>query len=168
MTDQKIFRYKFAEETIQIIYQFSKVHQFDDRETFKEAWNKWLIDNEEQIQSEKRRLLDLGYEGNIDKKLYISSRYYYRNKQVGKQEPKKRRKYISCDHDFLELMDLHIEGNCKKEQMKPAVGFEKFCNEHKEEFDNQVLKYVDFEKEMILAKIKKTYKNRYFQFIKNI
>lgn len=89
MTDQKIFRYKFAEETIQIIYQFSKVHQFDDRETFKEAWDKWLIDNEEQIQSEKRRLLDLGYEGNIDKKLYISSRYYYRNKQVGKQEPKK-------------------------------------------------------------------------------
>lgn len=65
-------------------------------------------------------------------------------------------------------MDLHIEENSKKEQMKPAVGFEKFCNEHKEEFDNQVLKYVDFEKEMILAKIKKTYKNRYFLFIKNI
>ena len=33
-----IFRYKFNDMFAEQLYEFSKIHQYDDRATFKEAW----------------------------------------------------------------------------------------------------------------------------------
>jgi len=40
--DVNIFRYKFSDDFIQPLYQFSKIHQYDHRKDFKEAWNIWI------------------------------------------------------------------------------------------------------------------------------
>jgi hypothetical protein len=43
--DVNIFRYKFSEDFTKPLYQFSKIHQYDHRKDFKEAWNNWIEEN---------------------------------------------------------------------------------------------------------------------------
>ena len=33
-----IYRFKFTEQFMEELYKFSKIHQYDDRKDFKEAW----------------------------------------------------------------------------------------------------------------------------------
>ena len=42
-----IYRYKFTEDFMNELFNFSKIHQYDDRKDFKEAWELWLVDNED-------------------------------------------------------------------------------------------------------------------------
>ena len=44
-----IFRYKFDEDFTSELYKFSKIHQYDHRKDFKEAWNIWIEENEELV-----------------------------------------------------------------------------------------------------------------------
>ena len=50
--NKNIYRYKFKEDFTSDLYVFSKVHQYDDRHSFKEAWNIWVEDNKELIEEE--------------------------------------------------------------------------------------------------------------------
>ena len=43
----KIFRYKLSNDILSIITQFAKIHQLDDRHSYKEAWEVWLNENKE-------------------------------------------------------------------------------------------------------------------------
>ena len=36
-----IFRYKFTDEFMEDLFKFSKIHQYDHRSVFKEAWIIW-------------------------------------------------------------------------------------------------------------------------------
>jgi hypothetical protein len=36
-----IFRFKFKDEFTGELYKFAKIHQYDHRKDFKEAWKKW-------------------------------------------------------------------------------------------------------------------------------
>ena len=45
----KIFRYKLSNDILSIITQFAKIHQLDDRHSYKEAWEVWLNENKEYI-----------------------------------------------------------------------------------------------------------------------
>ena len=45
------------------LYNFSKIHQYDDRKEFKSAWNVWTEENAELIEDETRRLTNLNYDG---------------------------------------------------------------------------------------------------------
>ena len=86
-----IFRYKFTEEFTIELYKFSKIHQYDHRSDFKEAWNIWTEENEDLVDEEIRRLSNLGYDGDILDKMFKSARYYFRKKSTEKKEPQKRR-----------------------------------------------------------------------------
>ena len=46
---QPIYRYKFNEDFMTELYNFSKIHQYDDRKEFKSAWNVWAEENAELI-----------------------------------------------------------------------------------------------------------------------
>ena len=70
-----IFRYKFTEEFMGELYKFSKIHQYDERNDFKEAWNLWKQDNDEIIDEETNRLKRLGYNGDVIDKMFKSGRY---------------------------------------------------------------------------------------------
>ncbi len=163
--DAAIFRFKFTEEFMEELYKFSKIHQYDHRKDFKEAWNIWIEDNAEIIQNEDERLLRLGYDGETLDKMFKSARYYFRKKNPIKQEPKKRRQYINVPHELLAAMDLHIVNHLGKDDYQPKTGFLSFCIENDVVLKQTVSKIVEQgikDSHVIQDKLKKTYKNRYF------
>jgi hypothetical protein len=164
-----IYRYKFTDELTEEMYKFSKVHEYDNRKDYKEAWLKWVDDNEIIVFNEVRRLTNLNYEGDILDKMFKSSRYYFRKKSTVKKEPTKRREYTSVKKEFLQAMDSHISISVKDNHYKPSSGFDDFCNKNveciKQEVEN-MSQNGQTENE-IKNKMKKTYKNRYFLFIQS-
>jgi hypothetical protein len=164
-----IYRYKFTETFMEELYKFSKIHEYDNRKDFKEAWQIWIEENEEIIDSEVRRLINMGYEGNVLDKMFKSARYYFRKKICNNnKEPQKRRVYQSVQKDLLEQMDEHIKTNINNKDYKPSEGFEQFCQENIDLLKEEVSKLCKSgltDSGEIKRKIKKTYKNRYFLFI---
>ena len=166
--DHTIFRFKFTEEFMKELYQFSKIHQYDHRKDFKEAWLLWLDENMDLVRTEIERLIQLGYEGDVIDKMFKSARYYFRKKSTAKVVPKQRRQYISVNHNVLEAMDEHIKKNRKDSDYQPKNGFISFCKDNeiilkeciKTIMDNNIQ-----DVELIENKLKKTYKNRYFMLI---
>lgn len=178
----KVYRYEFSEEFIELLQIFSKVHRYDDQKVYKEEWEKWCKENEEIISSEERFLRQNGFNGDFESKMFISARYYFRNKDINKKDKVKRRDYIPCDKIFLENVRNHIKRfyeNSKDgdDKVKPCIAYDDFCNKNKEIYENeynrikniieetQKIKITD--DEIIIMKIKQTYKNKYFQLLKN-
>ena len=161
----QIYRFKFTDNFAGNLLQFSKLHQFDDRKTFKEAWELWIDENNQMINDECRYLSNNGYKGDILEKMYKSSRYYFRKKPTSKTKPKKRRLYVSMDRDFLDSMDNHIQSNIHKDDYCPASGYDMFCLDSKDIIQEEVKRLLEegLDGDEIKVKLKKTYKNRYFQ-----
>jgi hypothetical protein len=163
-----IYRYKFTNEFTDELYKFSKVHQYDHRKDFKEAWKIWTEDNSSLVDGEVTRLTNLGYDGDIIDKMYKSARYYFRKKSTEKKEPSKRRVYIGSQKELIEAMDEDIRTNIISGEFKPSNGFDEFCKKNVEIIKEQVnllLKTGYKDSNEIKEKIKKTYKNRYFLII---
>jgi hypothetical protein len=163
-----IFRYKFTDDFTSELFKFSKIHQYDHRKDFKEAWKTWLEENVEIVEEETRKLKKLGYQGNVEDKMFKSARYYFRKKSTEKKAPAKRRDYVSVGKLLLEAMDTHIRMLINTEDYKPSDGFDSFCNKNKDllkEEVNTLCKNGLTDSNEIKNKIKKTYKNRYFLFI---
>jgi hypothetical protein len=163
-----IFRYKFTDDFTGELFKFSKIHQYDHRKDFKEAWNIWTEDNDDIVSEEVRRLTNLHYDGDILDKMFKSARYYFRKKSTEKKEPLKRRDYIAIQRDLLDAMDHHIKSKISGDDYKPSDGFDEFCKANidllKEEVN--ILCRNGFTNSVeIKNKIKKTYKNRYFLII---
>jgi hypothetical protein len=160
-----IYRYKFTHQFIDDLLRFSKIHQYDNKKDFKEAWDIWVNDNEEIIEQEVRILQNLGYNGDIKNKMFKSSRYYFRKKSTEKKEPKQRRDYVPTNKELLESMDNHIKNNILDKNYKPSDGFEDFCKNNVELLKKEVnilIQYGFTNSDDIKKKIKKTYKNRHF------
>ena len=105
-------------------------------------------------------------------KMYKSARYYFRKKSLTKKEPKQRRKYISCDRDMLDAMDEHINNgiNNQGNNFKPSDGYDDFVTSNQNIVVEEITRMIEngfTEKTAIIKKIKKTYKNRYFQIIRS-
>jgi len=161
-----VFRFKFTDEVVCLITNFAKVHQYDTREDYQEAWEEWVDDQDEMIYAEKKRLKSIGYTGDVEDKMYKAGRYYFRNKLTsGATEKKERRKYISTSHELIEAMDAHITAGITSNNYSPAEGFDDFCKNYRELLAteiNNTLTIVKFDADEMSKKIKKTYKNRYF------
>ena len=167
----QIYRYKFTDVFMQELYIFSKVHQYDHRKVFKEAWEVWIEENDNIVTSEVKRLTELGYDGNIIEKMFKSARYYFRKKSTEKKETSERRIYIGVEKNLLESMDKHIISGIIQENYKPSDGFDDFCKNHIDLLKDQVhllCKNGLVNAEEIKKKMKKTYKNRYFLFVQKI
>jgi hypothetical protein len=164
--DINIYRYKFSNEFTDELFKFSKIHQYDNRKDYKEAWNIWTEDNNFIIREEIRRLTNLGYDGNVLDKMFKSSRYYFRKKTSEKKPPTERRNYITVQKELLSAMDDHIKTRINN---KPSKGFDDFCQVNidllKEEV-NIFCKNGLTDSSEIKKKIKKTYKNRYYLLTK--
>ena len=157
-----IYRYKFAEDVAGELDRFSKVHQYDDRKAFKEAWAEWTKVSEELVSNEVRRLTNLGYEGDIVDKMFKSARYYYRKKSTVKKTPALRRNYVGVQKEVLDAMDAYIKNNGGD---KPSEAFAEFCRAHAEllQTESDILRANGItDQEDIRNKIKKAYKNRHF------
>ena len=160
-----IYRYKFTDDFTNEMYKFSKVHQYDHRKDFKEAWNVWIEENDGIVTDEIKRLTEMGYDGDILDKMFKSARYYFRKKSTEKSEPQARRTYIGTQKDLLEAMDYHIKSNISSREFKPSDGFDEFCKKNIDILKEQVNMLCQSgltDSNEIKTKIKKTYKNRYF------
>ncbi len=162
-TESQIFRFKFSDEFIGQLTPFAKLHQHSDRNTYKEEWKRWVENNDEIILNETNRLIELGYNGNITDKMYKSGRYYFRNKK--EQQPRKRRQYVSIEHEVIEIMDTHINNNL---DTKPSVSYGHFSESYSTQLDEEMTRLLDegLTRDTIKDKFKKTFKNRYFLITK--
>ena len=161
----KIFRFKFDENVTDKMNHFACVHRYDHRKDFKEAWNIWVEDNQQMISDEDTRLKQLGFTGDITEKMFKSVRYYYRKKSSTPAAPKQRRPYTSISKDILTMIDRHIEmGIEDDDDFKPSNGYDNFMEHNLSEIETEMQKLKDhgLDNNDVIAKFKKTYKNRYF------
>lgn len=170
----KTFRFKFSEEIMSEISAFARIHRYDTKDDFKEAWSQWAADNMRLISTEQERLTTMGFDGDVNKKMYVSARYYFKNKTDVDDEPKKRRKYVTIDKSFIKLIDQYINTaiqNGDESIYKPANCFQDFIEENSEQTTMLVRKLAtddNLENADIISKIKKTFKNRYFVLTKKM
>ena len=159
-----IYRYKLSPEIVEKILYFSKLNEFVERKEYMEKWNLWCEENSLEIQEEENRLIGLGYTGNVLNKMFKSSRYYFRKKTLVKVEPKQRSQYIYLYNELLEKMDEYINSNISF-SIKPQDMYIQFCELNSELIQDTTVELIDknnFQREDIDFKIKKTFKNRYF------
>jgi hypothetical protein len=160
-----IYRYKFDDDFTGELYKFAKIHQYDHRKDFKEAWDIWIEENDDMVNDEIRRVKNLGYEGSVTDKMFKSARYYYRKKSTEKKAPLERREYVGARKELLEAMDKHIKSEINKDGYKPSEGFDAFCKTNIDVLNEEVkilCKNGINNSVEIKNKVKKTYKNRYF------
>jgi hypothetical protein len=160
-----IFRYKFTADFMSALYVFSKIHQYDERNDFKESWKSWIEYNEESVTVESTRLKNLGFKGDVIDKMFKSARYYFRKKSIVKNEPQKRRQYINKDKELLNSMDRHISANIYRKDYQPKTGFDEYCADNIDVLRASIMLINEqgiTDVREIEEKIKKTYKNRYF------
>jgi hypothetical protein len=184
-----IFRFNLSYEMVDALLDFSKMHQFDDRHAYADAWNEWknAPHISKMLADEIERLQNLHYRGSaesIENKIFKSGRYYFRNKSFVKVPPKTRGKYISVSKELICAMDEHIarrinnnDNNSNNDDGQtpsppPADLFNEFCKRRvdilKIEIDRLInLEQLSEDPALIIAKIKKTFKNRVFQFLKS-
>ena len=159
----KTYRFNFSDKFTLELSLFATKHACDDIKTFKEYWNRWKSNNSMLIEEETRNLINAGYEGNMDDKMFKSARYYFKNKTETDTEPKKRRKYIPTSKNFLTTIDTYI--NSIQGECQPNIAFNNFCDRYttviKDEI-NILLTQENITETDISLKIKKTFKNRYF------
>lgn len=160
-----IFRFNFSEQFNRELGYFAKLHKHEDRIDFKESWNEWTEENNLLIDEEKKRLLNLGYEGDIEDKMYKSVRYYFRKKPL-RHEPVERCVRVVVSKDLLRQMDEHIENNSFGENYTPQLSYEDFCNQYSDLINDEFIQLNMKNEEIMQNKIKKTYKNRFYVIIR--
>jgi hypothetical protein len=153
------YRFKFSVEFSELLNNFAKIHQYDERNDFKKEWNKWCEINNEFIEKERIEHEEKGYNGDILKKMYNSVRYYYRNKRTINKEHVKRKEYIHIGKDILQNMDEFIKENDK---LKPSISFDMYYNINRNRHNSRE------EEENYKSMLKKTYKNRCYNINKRV
>jgi patatin-like phospholipase/acyl hydrolase len=183
--ENNTYRYEFSKEFTEKLYYFSKIHEYDDLKDYKDAWDIWVNDNIEEIMIETRMLESNGYTNNVLNKMYKSARYYLRKKRTTeKKEPVKRRPYSGVDRNLLRIMDSFISSSNSnnsnnKKSIKPSESFASFCEIHSKDISDVINKINETHSDansdsishsipssILMDKIKKTYKNRYFIYSK--
>lgn len=182
---KKIFRFKMSDRMNDALGLFTNTNRFNERKEIKAFWKEWCTSNADLIQDESRRLENLGWNGNVTTKMWTSVRYYHMKKENktlsgvvdgvvaaddGDNEGKKqrRRKYITLDKLFLALIDTHIKGQLNNNTFSPARGYALFVDAYDTDIQRVIKSWVDtgLSKDDFDVKLKKTYKNRYFNIVK--
>jgi hypothetical protein len=172
----RVLRFEFSNALAEHLTAFAKLHQYDDRKTYKEAWAEWMANAEiaTLFNADAARLKCLGYAGDVADKLYKSGRYYFREKKANANSESKNdasersRKYIMLGRELLTAIDEHIERGLRQNDYTPAKGFAEFCQLGIASYHGEVarLSQVMPSGEDVSDKLKKTYKNRYFMLAK--
>lgn len=178
----RVLRFEFSGALTDHLTAFAKLHQYDDRKTYKEAWAEWMANAEiaTLFNADAARLKCLGYAGDVADKLYKSGRYYFREKKANanantnansecKNDASQRsRKYVMLGRELLTAMDEHIERGLRHCDYTPAKGFAEFCQLGIASYHSEVARLSEIMStgEDVGDKLKKTYKNRYFMLAK--
>lgn len=164
-----IYRYKLHNDIINLLKNFTEINMFTEKKIFKENWNNFLVINKTMIENEKERLRRLGYAGNIENKMYISARYYLKNKDKIDEKKKKIKEYSSKEKNYINLSStlLQIIKNdiCNNENIKPSIKYNNFKKNYNNEIEEEIKRLLNLKINILNNdkecenKIKKTYKN---------
>lgn len=187
-----VFRFKLSTTLFDNIREFARIHQHEDRVTFKDSWKTWCDNNKTMIDDETKRLSDIGFDNNINDKLFRTAKYYFikktfKNHTVDnntssqtQSEPttqgddhrdannQDKKKYITISRNFLNTISNQIEKNIGNESFTPSKGFKHFTENFNDNITNEIAlikeKLPGISDDDCNLKIKKTYKNKYFQY----
>ena len=162
------YRFKFNQDFVDLLSEFAKVHQYDERKDFKEEWKKWMEEYEEAIEREVERLKSTGCKGDIKDKMFKSARYYYRKKANKFPEAKERSQYVGNNKEFINQIDSHLIQNI---HIKPSDSYVLFCKTNTKIIMDEIKHFLSqniTDNSEIERKIKKTYKNRYFLLTQSV
>jgi hypothetical protein len=176
--DATVYRFKLDPAIVDAIAVFAKTHRDVDRRTFQSRWREWLGDNQSNVNRESNRLTQLGFRGSPVDKMYKSARYYFRNKSDPSENPpfparpkqQSKRRYVPSSGQLRQAMDAHIENHIRDRDYTPANGFDHFCQTHVEVLRVEIgglRTKGEANSVAIAAKMKKTYKNRYYQIARS-
>ena len=177
----KTFRFIYSNDFITELEYFSKIHQYDDRKTFKEEWTNWIKEDKisELILRETENSISQGYNGDIMDKMFKSARYYYRKKNKKEQEDEDddendEKNFAGLSKDMMKLMDQHIKIIINQyidkataiSLVNPATAFDEFCKTHTKEITDEIFRLKDkiiLKPNEVSLKFKKSYKNRFYK-----
>jgi len=172
------YRFQFGELFNKELEQFARKYQKVHYKIFREAWKLWKNENNELFQREIQNHTDQGYKGDIEDKMFKSARYYFSKKPnppqiqeqtkiTEKKTPTEPNHYICVNKDLLSSIDAFIEENVK---IKPSDMFIKFCQENTDILKKELAFLYDIQNiktaDEIRNKIKKTFKNRYYIYLR--
>jgi hypothetical protein len=184
----KTNRHTYSEEVVEQLSSFAKIHEYDDRKEFKEAWQKWMEepDIKNLIVAEVSRLTVNGLSGDILDRMYKSARYYYRKKGgEAVTEPTVRKEYEGLPRTVLKTIDDYIYSEINRNIVEMEKGssnpiititaaksFTTYCKMHYDvisdmlppmnEEEDKVNKNMREELKKVTDRLKKTYKNRFY------
>ena len=174
---KKVFRFNLENETRELLEDFCKLHAGESREDYKHSWNLWTRSNLEILEKETIRLNELGYDGDVEEKMFKAAKYYFGKKCKGENVDREsererekcndnKRNYVCVSHELIIAMDEHIKNNVLNTIKRPADGYSDFEKTNPLLIAaeiNCLMKLDDnYSKDFISKKIKKTYKNRYY------
>ena len=134
-------RFEFSDELMNELEMFSKIHQFDDRKVFKDAWKEWT--QKERIHHlillESNRLESAGYNGDVLKKMFESARYYFRKKNIKSESETKQIQNLEPEspsskkhrlsQKFLQTIDQDIMLQIKQDILSQKQNLNQFSSE---------------------------------------
>ena len=175
----KKFRYDFSNEIKSLLDNFYNINAEKDRKDFQESWTLWINEPEikSQIDSECTRLLNDGYKGDVLDKMYKSVRYYNKKKEICPKERVINQHTNRFSTQFLDIIDKNVAKHLEEDieststiSLMQNQSYKRFCLENKEELLRELVRLRQ-EKgvipEDIEKKLKKTYKNRFYNIRKS-
>ena len=188
-------RYTYDREVVMHLSNFAKIHEYDERKDFKEAWQKWIEEPEikKVIMNEVARLQLNGQMGDVLDRMYKSARYYYRKKkEQSSNQTEPRKEYEGLPRTILKSIDDHIYAEINeniilsdkltekvRSNISAANSFINYCRQHsgviKELLPTKEVENVTYreknlrdEIKLVTDKLKKTYKNRFYKIKVNL
>ena len=177
-TSSPVFRFKLDPSLCSDMAEFARIHRHDSRPDFREHFDDWYVAQHETIGREADRLESIGYTADLKVKLFRSIKYYYMKRDRGEigtrgeigvpnnTHPTRPTKYIQLDRDFAADIVDFITLRCVPSKTRPKDGYTAFLDAYAIEVETEVSRIVgthDLTVESATTKIKKTFKNCYFQ-----
>ena len=166
----RTFRYQLGDEILASLRPFAERHALTTSAEFKSHWDLWCTMNATLIDTEAARLKDQGYNGDTHGKLYRATRYYFKNSPPSLEQSRRSNRcvYITLAPQLLQAMDEHLRTFVSSDSAKPAALYQHFLATRTDLVPlltteiQRMLVQGGFDNARALAKVKKTYKNRYF------
>ena len=179
------YRFKYTPDFQQRLSEFATKHADKSKKEFDVCFKNWCSINKEHVDNEYQTLVNQGYNRDFQHRMYLSVRYYFRNKKkkgdnannmlsrsgkhtTCKSDKKKTKlKYVRIADELKTLMKQHIYDN-KGNNKSPKEMFGLFHNSANEEIqrflksEKTKLQENGYSDKDVLFRIKKTYKNQYF------
>tara|TARA_X000000368_G_C22973258_1_gene686442 strand:+ start:582 stop:1304 length:723 start_codon:yes stop_codon:yes gene_type:complete len=178
-----IFRFKLSDDCFNSLKEFSRIHSQDNRDDFKEAFEDWGKNNSTILDNETQRLQKLGYNNDINTKLFRCAKYYCAKRVFNTKSnddnndndetssiSSENKKYTCIPKEFIKNISDHIEANIGDDKFTPATGLKQFLENHTKDIQDMIAnmqeKHENISVDNVHTKLKKTYKNKFYQFSK--